>query len=56
MSLKHVDISALALDEFQVLDEVDKARQVKSTIHSDMMTWGDESLVRIILQNLIGNA
>jgi len=56
MSLKRVDISALALDEFQALDEVDKARQVKSTIHSDMKAWGDEGLVRIILQNLIGNA
>ncbi len=56
VSLTRVNISALAIEELQVLDESDKARRVNSNIQLGMEAWGDEGLLRIIFQNLIGNA
>jgi len=57
-SLRHteVDLSALA---FQIFDELRKAhpnRQVETIIEPGMKVSGDENLLRIVLDNLLGNA
>jgi len=56
MCLKRIEMSALANEELQALEDVEKERQVTSSIQPNIIAWGDEGLVRIVLQNLIGNA
>jgi len=56
MSLKRIKISVLASEELQNLEDVDNERKVTSSIQSNIVAMGDEGLVRIVLQNLIGNA
>lgn len=51
-----VDVSALARDTVDHLREVGPARDVVVEIDDDIVVDGDEVLLRIVLENLLGNA
>ena len=56
MDIRMLDLSALA---FEIRDEMSPAwgsREIRFDIEPEMKTRGDARLLRIILQNLIGNA
>jgi light-regulated signal transduction histidine kinase (bacteriophytochrome) len=56
--LRHqvVDLSALAQSVAEMLRQAEPGREAEITIASDMQAYGDERLLRIVLENLIGNA
>ena len=51
-----VDLSGLAQDILQQLQEDQPQRQITSNIQTDVVASGDPSLIRIVLENLLGNA
>jgi PAS domain S-box-containing protein len=51
-----VDLSQIALQTVAELRQAEPARQVVVTIAPEMHTIGDEYLLRIVIENLIGNA
>ncbi|HOF87807.1 MAG TPA: PAS domain S-box protein [Armatimonadota bacterium] len=51
-----VDLSALAAEVIAELRQAEPARAVTVTIAPHMMTTGDARLLRIVLENLLGNA
>jgi len=53
---RHVDLSALAADVFNELQQSDLNRVVKLEISPDLNANGDQSLLRIVLVNMLGNA
>ncbi len=56
MRRETVDLSALARELGAGLHEANPDRQVEFIVHEGMTVTGDGSLLRIALQNLIGNA
>lgn len=51
-----VDVSTLARATADALEAADRSRQVAFTIESDIVVDGDPGLIRIVLDNLLGNA
>ena len=51
-----VDLTALARSVVGELEKADPARQVAFTVHEKMTAEGDARLLRLALENLIGNA
>ena len=51
-----VDLSAIADEVAQTLREADPERDAEFEIAPELRVWGDPRLLRIVLENLIGNA
>jgi signal transduction histidine kinase len=56
MNPARVDLSALGALVAQELQASDPVRQVTWSIAPGMQAWGDQGLLRIVLENLLGNA
>ncbi len=56
MTREAVDLSTLAREIVAELAERDPGRQVSVTIQDDLAAQGDPRLVRVLLENLLGNA
>jgi two-component system, NtrC family, sensor kinase len=56
ISRRRVDLSALAHEIAAELDRQEPERSVEVVIHSDIVTEADARLLRIVLENLLGNA
>ncbi|MFN0038158.1 MAG: PAS domain S-box protein [Burkholderiales bacterium] len=56
LNLASVSVTNLAIAGFADLAKLDPARQVSVQIHPDIQIEGDASLLRILLDNLLGNA
>jgi len=56
MKHEHVDLSKIASEIIVMLKETDPERAVEVIIASDLTVEGDATLLRIVLQNLLGNA
>lgn len=53
---RRVDLSALAADILRGLQRGEPERRVEVSIAPDLRTQGDEAMLRIALENLLGNA
>ncbi|MCL7421681.1 MAG: PAS domain S-box protein [Methylobacter sp.] len=53
---ENVDLSALAGEVIEELSKLEPHRTVQRTIQPGMTAWGDARLLRIVLDNLLGNA
>ncbi|MFC5500253.1 PAS domain S-box protein [Caenimonas terrae] len=51
-----VDLGALARETIEGLREAHPGREVRVTIHEDLLALGDVRLLRIAMENLLGNA
>ncbi|MGZ5623319.1 MAG: sensor histidine kinase [Methylobacter sp.] len=51
-----INLSAIAVEVIDELRRQDPERTVQCTIQPDIMAWGDARLLRIVLDNLLGNA
>lgn len=56
LALGRVRVGELARSILEDLRAGDRGRRVTATIEDDLEGWGDEPLVRIVLENLLGNA
>jgi PAS domain S-box-containing protein len=56
MRISHVDLSALAHQVAEEISQQDPIRQVEWQIMDGLYASGDEGLLRVALENLIGNA
>jgi len=56
LRIERVDISALANDVLDALKQGDPDRTVEIVVQPQMTALGDRNLLRIALENLIGNA
>ena len=56
MTLELVNLSILAQEVVQTLQQGDAERKVRVVIEPEIMAWGDPRLLQIVLANLIGNA
>ena len=56
ISLESVDLSELARQVLQMYQETDPKRRVEATVAEGIVVWGDRSLLRQLLENLLGNA
>ena len=56
MECKQIDLSKLASSVVRLLREGDSEREMDVYIQDDMETCGDSRLLRLLLENLLGNA
>ncbi|MBL8957875.1 MAG: GAF domain-containing protein [Myxococcaceae bacterium] len=56
LALERVDLTALAREVFEALEQANPGAKVDVTIHDSMLVEGDAPLLRVALTNLIGNA
>ncbi len=56
LRLESVDLSRTAHSICRELEATDPARQVRWCIDDHMQAWADRGLMRVVLQNLLGNA
>jgi signal transduction histidine kinase len=56
MKHERVDLSKTAVEVVEMLVETEPERKVEVMIASDLMAEGDATLLRMVLQNLLGNA
>lgn len=56
MRLQGVDLSALASEVLAGLREREPEREIEVLITPGLTAWGDPALLRILLENLLGNA
>lgn len=54
--MQEVDLSTIAAEVAEVLKQEHSEREVQVIIESDLKTNGDSGLVRILFENLLGNA
>jgi light-regulated signal transduction histidine kinase (bacteriophytochrome) len=54
--VEQIDLSRLASDILAELKETEPERTVEAVIAPDLVTKGDNTLLRIVLQNILGNA
>ncbi|MGZ5011133.1 MAG: PAS domain S-box protein, partial [Methylobacter sp.] len=53
---EHIDLSALASEVMDELRKQEPDRNIRWTVQPGMIVWGDARLLRIVLDNLLGNA
>jgi len=53
---EHVDLSRLAAGIIEELEESQPGREIEFVIGEKIMAWGDVSLLKVALENLLGNA
>lgn len=53
---ERLDLSAMALSVAESLQKAEPGRQVQLAIAPGVEAWGDAGLVRMVLENLLGNA
>jgi PAS domain S-box-containing protein len=51
-----VNLSSIATSVLDELQDQDRSRLLTRDVQDDVQTWGDERLLRMLLQNLLGNA
>jgi signal transduction histidine kinase len=51
-----IDLSAMAQQIFDDLKKIQPDRGVQIVIESGLNVWGDETLLRVVMENLLGNA
>jgi signal transduction histidine kinase len=56
MNIGSVNLGAMAEEIIEALQRADPERQVVTTVAEEMLASGDESLLRALLENLLGNA
>ena len=56
LSLKKVDLSQLALETCEHLQTVDPNRAVEFIVSANLKATGDIELLRVVIENLLGNA
>jgi light-regulated signal transduction histidine kinase (bacteriophytochrome) len=56
MKHENVDLGSIATEIVEMLNETEPQRKVEVMIASDLMAEGDATLLRMVLQNLLGNA
>ena len=56
MECRQIDLSKLASSVVRLLREGDSEREMDVYIQDDMKTFGDPRLLRLLLENLLGNA
>lgn len=56
LTRQDVDIGALAIEVADELKNQNQNRNVQFTAAPDMHAWGDRNLLRVVLENLLGNA
>jgi len=56
MARKRIDVTAVARRVFASLESREPERMVAVEIAEGLQAWADENLVRIVLENVIGNA
>jgi PAS domain S-box-containing protein len=56
ITLESVDLSILAAEVLTMYQETHPERKVTYSIAEDMIVWGDAALLRLLLENLLGNA
>jgi len=56
LRFKDLDISTMAGEVIQGFRERDPSRDVETKIATGMTAYGDEGLIRVVLENLLGNA
>ncbi|MCC6535577.1 MAG: hypothetical protein IT531_23750 [Burkholderiales bacterium] len=56
LECRAVDMSAMAREVVDELERGDRGRSVSSTIQPGLDAWGDPALIRLALENLLGNA
>ncbi len=56
MHVGSLDVTNIAKEMAQIFDEQDEGRRITWDIAQDMQARGDPQMVRVVLQNLMGNA
>src|SRR6056297_1925974 len=56
INFKDLDISTMACEVLEDFRERDPSRDVETKIATGMTAYGDEGLIRVVLENLLGNA
>ncbi|MBI2412076.1 MAG: PAS domain S-box protein [Deltaproteobacteria bacterium] len=56
LNLEEVDLSAMARSIIIDLEKAAPERVVRATVEDSLLAYGDERLLRMVLENLIGNA
>jgi signal transduction histidine kinase len=53
---EQVDLSKLATETIAALQEAEPQREAKPEISTGLSAWGDAALLRVVMENLLGNA
>ena len=53
---EHLDLTSLATEVLESLRRSDTSRATRCTIQHELTAYGDRALVRLVLENLLGNA
>jgi len=56
VALESVNLSNMARQVLAMHQDIDATRQVKTFVADGIFVWGDASMLRLLLQNLLGNA
>jgi len=56
LELNQVNLTSLAFETIKEIESADTKRNVDFVVQDDMFVQGDEHLLRIVLENLLGNA
>ena len=56
LTIAQVDIGSIAKEIIEGMARADPSRKVKTSVHGDFIVSGDSNLLRVALENLLGNA